>query len=144
MSNCLRSGSSNLMRRANRPFDPVTWAESKKIVGAYRIIIQEHPRLGFVGSSIELPNIFVDGRTPQECYKTVQKALSLYVATMLEDNEHPPEGLRKRTCQINIRFTSWEKRMLAKRSKELGFHGLSDFIRTVTIRQINASNEVPE
>jgi predicted RNase H-like HicB family nuclease len=133
-----------LVRRANRPFDPVALAESKKIVSAYRIIIQEHPRLGFVGSSIELPNIFVDGKTPQECYRTVQKAIEFYVANMLEDNEHPPEGLRRRTCQINIRFTTWEKRILAKKSKELGFHGLSDFIRTITIKQINTSNEVPE
>lgn len=132
-----KSGLKNWNRHPGRPFDSAVWSEAQNIVADYRILIERHERMGFVGSSIELPNVIADGTTPMKCYESIQDALTFIVATMLEDGESPPEGPQKRTAQVNIRLTPREKDLLSRKSKELGFRWLSDFIRTISLQHIN-------
>jgi predicted RNase H-like HicB family nuclease len=132
------TGSENWNRPPGRPFDSAIWSEARKIIADYRILMERHGRLGFVASSIDLPNVVADGETPQRCYEAIQNALNFVVATMLEEGEAPPEGPQKRTAQVNVRLTPREKDLLSSKSKELGFRGISDFIRTTSLQHSNA------
>jgi len=123
-----------LTGKPNRPFDTSVWSEAQSIVADYRLLIERHETLGFIGSSIELPNVQAGGKTPEECYNATQEALTFVIATMLEDGEHPPEGPQKRTVQVNIRLTPREKNLLSIKSKELGYRSISDFIRNMSFQ----------
>ncbi len=116
-------------------FDKAILAKAGKIIRGYRIIIEENANLGFIGNSVELPTVFADGKTPEECYNAVQEALTGTVATMIVCKRKPPQSslAEKRTEQINIRLTPYEKLLLTNKSATLGFKGLSDLIRNFTI-----------
>ena len=112
--------------------------KAKKIVADYRIILERNDRLGFIGSSIELPTVFADAKTPDRCYKATEEALMVAVATMIECGQRPPQpaSAKKRTVQVNVRLTSEEKLLLANAATNLGFKGISDFIRNTALSRI--------
>ncbi|HUS73422.1 MAG TPA: type II toxin-antitoxin system HicB family antitoxin [Sedimentisphaerales bacterium] len=112
--------------------------KAKKIVADYRITLERNDRLGFIGSSVELPTVFADAKTPEKCYKATQEALMVAVATMIECGQHPPQpaSSKKRTVQVNVRLTSEEKILLANAATNLGFKGISDFIRNTALSRI--------
>jgi len=90
---------------------------------------------------VELPNVYADGKTPELCYKAVQEALLIAVATMLECGQRPPVPAcaAKRSLQVNVRLTPEEKSLLSDASSLLGFSGLSDFIRNAALERISQS-----
>jgi len=122
----------------NRPFKESVLRKAKKIVADYRITLERNDRLGFIGSSVELPTVFADAKTPDKCYKATQEALMVAVATMIESDQRPPQpsSAKKRTVQVNIRLTSEEKLLLANTAMNLGFKGISDFIRNSALNRV--------
>ncbi len=112
--------------------------KAKKIASGYRMTLEKNDRLGFIGSSVELPTVFADAKTPEKCYKATEEALMVAVATMLECGQRPPQpaSARKRTVQVNVRLTSEEKLLLANAAMDLGFKGISDFIRNSALNRI--------
>jgi len=117
------------------PFRPAFLQKAREIAHGYKLTIEMSARLGYVGSSVELPTVFADGDTPEKCYKVTQEALSVAVAAMLEAGQTPPQpaAFRKRTTQVNIRLTHEEKAMIATAAAKAGFKGLADFIRTTVL-----------
>jgi predicted RNase H-like HicB family nuclease len=115
--------------------------KAKKIVADYRIILERHERLGFIGSSVELPTVFSDARTPEKCYKAVADALMVAVATMIECGQRPPQpaSAGRRTEQVNVRLTAEEKLLFANAATNLGFKGISDFIRNTALNSVLSS-----
>jgi len=107
-------------------------------VSDYRITLERNDRLGFIGSSLELPTVFADAKTPDKCYRATQEALMVAVATMIECGQRPPQpsSAKKRTVQVNIRLTSEEKLLLANAAMSLGFKGISDFIRNSALNRV--------
>lgn len=128
-------------RKPAEPFSGEVLRKARKKAGEYHIVIERSERLGFIGSSIELPNVYAEGKTADECYCTVQEALTIAVATMIEAGRRPPmvAGPHKRTIQVNVRLTPEEKSMLLNASFLLGFSGLSDFIRNAAIERVGSS-----
>jgi len=122
----------------NQPFDRSVLRKAKKIVADYRIILERNDRLGFIGSSVELPSVFADARTPEKCYKATQEALTVAVATMIECGQRPPQpsSAKKRTKQVNVRLTAEEKLLFANAAMNLGFEGISDFIRNAALNRV--------
>ncbi len=112
--------------------------KAKKIAGEYRITIERNERLGFIGSSVELPTVFADARTAEMCYQATQEALMVAVATMIECGQRPPQpaSAKKRNEQVNVRLTSEEKILLSNAASSLGFKGISDFIRNTALNRI--------
>lgn len=112
--------------------------EARRFSDAYRVIIEKNDDLGFIGSSVELPTVFADGKTQEECLKAIEQALAGAVATMIIDGRKPPQPstAKKRSEQINIRLTSYEKLLLTNKAADLGFKGISDLIRTTIIRNL--------
>ena len=111
-------------------------AHARAIVAGYHIITERHDRLGFIGSSVELPTVFAEARTPGECYNAAEEALTGAVATMIECGQKPPQS-SLRTEQASIRLTPYEKSWLNQRANDLGFKGVSDFIRSRIISSLS-------
>jgi len=122
----------------NRPFSKDTLRKATEIVENYRIILERSERLGFIGSSVELPTVFADAKTPEKCYSATKEALTAAVATMIECGQRPPQpaSARKRDVQVNVRLTSEEKLLLANAAVNLGFEGISDFIRKTALSRV--------
>jgi len=125
----------------NKPFKESIVRKAGKIVADYRIILERNERLGFIGSSVELPTVFVDAKTPEKCYKAVQDALMVAVATMIECGQRPPQpaSAKRRTEQVNVRLTAEEKLLFANAAMNLGFKGISDFIRNTALNNVLSS-----
>jgi len=115
--------------------------KAKKIAADYRIVLERDERLGFIGSSVELPTVFADAKTPDKCYKATQEALMVAVATMIECGQRPPQpaSAGRRTEQVNVRLTAEEKLLFANAAMNLGFKGISDFIRNTALNSVLSS-----
>ncbi|MBN2182516.1 MAG: type II toxin-antitoxin system HicB family antitoxin [Sedimentisphaerales bacterium] len=112
--------------------------KARNIVADYRIMLERNEKLGFIGSAVELPTVFADAKTPENCYKETEEALMVAVATMIECGQRPPQpasaGLR--TEQVNVRLTAEEKLLFANAAMNLGFKGVSDFIRNSALDRV--------
>ena len=121
---------SNKSKKLNRDFDDKILAKAKKIVEKYEIIIVSDNEEWY-GRGLEMPNVFGDGKTPEECIQNTREAFVSVIAHLLELGESVPapasEG--KRTEQVNIRLTMEEKTILVASARSRGFHGIADFIR---------------
>ena len=125
-------------KRLKKPFKESVLSKAKKIAEEYRIILERNERLGFLGSSVELPTVFADAGTPEECYKATQEALMVAVATMIECGQRPPQpaSAGKRTEQVNVRLTAEEKLLFENAAMNFGFKGISDFIRNSALNRV--------
>jgi predicted RNase H-like HicB family nuclease len=112
--------------------------KAKEIANEYCITIERNDRLGFIGSSIELPTVFADAKTPEHCYKAIQEAIMVAVATMIECGQRPPQPIsaRKRSEQVNVRLTAEEKVLLSNAASNQGFKGISDFLRNIALNRV--------
>jgi len=129
------SGNGRRVTDPAKPFRPAISEKAREIARGYKLTIEKSDRLGYIGSSVELPTVFADGDTPEKCYEATQEALSVAVATMLEAGQTPPQpaAFMKRTTQVNVRLTHEEKAMIAAAAAKAGFKGLADFIRTTVL-----------
>ena len=124
-----------------RAFKASVLRKAKKIAADYRIVLERDERLGFIGSSVELPTVFADAKTPEKCYRAAEEALMVAVATMIECGQRPPQpaSAGKRTEQVNVRLTAEEKLLFANAAMNLGFKGISDFIRNTALNSVLSS-----
>jgi predicted RNase H-like HicB family nuclease len=134
MSTRLKHSSGN-GKKVSEPFRPAILQKAREIAGGYKLIIEKSERLGYIGSSVEIPTVFADGATPEKCYRATQEALSVAVAAMLEAGQTPPQaaGFMKRNTQVNVRLTHEEKALIAAAATKSGFKGLGDFIRATVL-----------
>jgi len=91
--------------------------------------------LGYIGHPVELPNVFDDGSTPDECVRKVREAAISAVAYLLESGQTPPAPAseNKRTEQINVRLTAREKMSIEAAARRDGYQGVSDFVRSAAL-----------
>ena len=118
----------------DRPFSAQVLKEAKRIVAEYQVVM--HCEEGhWYGRSLELPRVFGDGKTADQCIKDTQEALCGAVACMLEQGQKPPVPAREgtRTQQVNVRLTADEKAVLETTARRKGFKGLSDFLRAAAL-----------
>jgi predicted RNase H-like HicB family nuclease len=121
----------------DRPFAPHVLKEAKRIAAAYQVIL--HCEDGhWYGRGLELPNVFGDGKSVNQCMEDTREALLGAVALMIEQGQKPPAAARAgtRTQQVNVRLTPEEKVMLETTAKRKGFNGLSDFIRAAAMESV--------
>ncbi len=118
----------------DRPFPPEVVKQARQIAEPYQVILSCEEGHWY-GRGLELPNVFGDGKTVNECVKETREALCGAVALMLEQGQRPPAPSRigTRTTQVNVRLTAEEKALLESTAQRKGYSGLSDFIRTAAI-----------
>ncbi len=129
---------SNKSKKLNSAFDGRIVMEAAKIADKYQIIISSEDGMYF-GKGLEMPFVFGEGKTADECLDNTKEALTASVAHMIEQGQPIPvpalEG--KRTEQINIRLTCEEKAILKEISRSRGYRGLGDFIRASALSSVN-------
>jgi len=118
----------------DRPFDADIAAKAKKIAEQYQIILA-HEEGHWYGRGLELPHVYGDGKTANQCIGDTREALAGAVAYLLEEGKRPPSpaSAGARTSQINIRLTAEERALLETTSRQKGFSGLSDFVRAAAM-----------
>ena len=123
------------MMKLKLSFDEAIMKRAKKIAAQYKILIEPSKELGFMGSSVEMPNVFAHGKTPALCVQSTQTALAVGVATMLENGLKPPlpASAERRTTQVNVRLSSMEKYTLTEAARQRGFKGIGDFMRNAAL-----------
>ena len=129
------SGKSKESAKAvDRPFSTDVLKEAGKITDGYQIILGCEAGHWY-GRGLEMPNVFGDGKTVNQCMEDTREALCGAVATMLEQGQKPPTPAREgtRTQQVNVRLTAEEKAVLEITARRKGFKGLSDFIRAAAL-----------
>lgn len=122
-----------------RPFDPELWRKAERIANRYSIVIREEPDVdGYLGRGVEFFYVMGDGRTPEACIAQTREALTLVVATMLEDGQTPPPPATEevRTEQVNVRMSGIEKLLIEEASRSRGYRGISDFMRAAALASI--------
>ncbi len=125
------SGKSRSSEEAlDRPFAEAIATKARRLAERYEIVLVYEDG-GWYGHGLEMPSVFGDGSSADECVSDTREALTAAVATMLEARETPPPPARQgvRSEQVNIRLTPEEKAILETTAKRKGFRGLSDFIR---------------
>lgn len=119
----------------DRPFDPAIEGRARELAERYRLVLEPEPDVGFVGHGLEMPSVFADGPSAEECVRATRDALTVAVATMLEMGMRPPAPAAKRArqAQINVRLTAEEKLVLEDSARRAGFRGVSDFVRAAAL-----------
>ena len=122
---------SNKSITLNKPFNKKVLAKAKEIASKYEIMLTLDDGTWF-GKGLEMPFVFGEGKTPNDCVGDTREALAAAIALLIENNKPVPipasEG--KRTEQVNVRLTAEEKTVLATKAKTQGFNGISDLIRS--------------
>ncbi len=109
-------------------------AKARKIAEQYQIILAREEGHWY-GRGLELPYVYGDGKTANQCIEDTREALTGAVAFLLEEGKRPPTPARagSRTTQVNIRLTAEERVLLETTSHRKGFSGLSDFVRAAAM-----------
>ncbi len=126
----------NESERLDRPFDRAVLKRAREIASRYSLILEPEPQVGYVGSAMELPNVFADGASPDRCVKETLAALTGVVARMIELGQTPPapaQQSEQRDVQLNIRVSAREKLLIEKAAKAKGFTGVSEYLRSVAV-----------
>ncbi|MCK5564225.1 MAG: type II toxin-antitoxin system HicB family antitoxin [Planctomycetes bacterium] len=121
---------SDKSKKLNKEFDGKILAKAKKIINKYEVIMSFEDNQWY-GRGLEMPLVFGDGKTPDECIASTKEALTATVAHLLEIGEPVPapatEG--KRTEQVNVRLTAEEKTIIGTIARSQGFKGIGDYLR---------------
>jgi predicted RNase H-like HicB family nuclease len=122
--------SSKPSKAIDRPFDPQILKRAKDISGQYQVVLQLEDGEYF-GRCLELPLVMGDGKTANDCVRSVREALIATIAYMLEEGQTPPVPASEqiRTQQVNIRLTAAERATLEQTAHRKGFRGISDYMR---------------
>ncbi len=101
----------------------------------FSIVIQPDPDLGYVGTWIEFPLVMGDGPSIEECVASTKESLLAALSVILENGDPIPSPATdgKRSEQINIRLTGFERIRLEGLARQQGFRSISDFIRTTLL-----------
>jgi predicted RNase H-like HicB family nuclease len=126
--------------RDYQPGDKVLRA-ARKALATYTLVIEPDSQLSYIGWAKELSTVFAGGPTPEDCVATLKFSLESALSAMLEEGLELPRPISeaKRTQQVNIRLTPYEKQLLMRESAKRGFRGVSDLIRAQTIDKLLAS-----
>ena len=126
-----------MTEQGSQPFEANVLEQAGAVVADYQIILTCEDGQWF-GRGLELPHVFGDGETPEQCVASTREALAAAVAYLFESGHSPPLPAKqgKRTTQVNVRLTAEEKAILEGTARRKGFEGLSDFLRAAALDSV--------
>ena len=74
----------------DRPFTDEIMSHAGEIARTYRYDVRREDG-EWIGSTRELPLVFGDGETADDCSRSAIEATTIVIATLLEQGETPPE-----------------------------------------------------
>jgi predicted RNase H-like HicB family nuclease len=127
----------NTKRKRNADVSGVIAAD-QALAASYTLVLEPLTNGSYRGRSLELPTVLGFGADVSKCAKDVQESLALAIAAMREAGQAPPppatEG--KRDDQVNIKLTRHERAFINEAARREGFRSVSDFMRSVAVRQL--------
>ncbi|MBL8759721.1 MAG: type II toxin-antitoxin system HicB family antitoxin [Phycisphaerae bacterium] len=120
---------------ADGEFAPNTWRRAGEMAGLYSVVLS-HADGEWMAKCVELPTVFVFGKTPEAAMKKIQEPLTVVIATLLEAERPVPAPMTegKRDAQVNVKLTAEERFVVENAAKNRGFKGLSDFFRFAALQ----------
>lgn len=87
------------------------------------------------GRCAELPNCMGDGKTPEDCIRSVRQSIIAGLAADLADGLPAPAPARQgvRTGQVNVRLSPDELAAIEANAERFGFKGVADYIRSIAL-----------
>src|SRR2546423_8610896 len=88
----------------DRPFDPPILRRAREMSEHYQVVLQ-HEDGEYFGRCLEMPLVMGDGKTADECVKSVREAIKVAIAYLIEQGRKPPAAAadQTRSTQVNIR-----------------------------------------
>lgn len=123
-------------KATDRPFSDDVWRRAQRIAGRYQFLVKHDPdEPYFYAFGVEAKGAMGGGETIAECETDIREAMTLWVATMLEQGRRPPEPAadEKRTAQLNVRLTENEKARIEDAARHAGYRGVADFVRAAAL-----------
>lgn len=123
-------------KATDRPFADDVWHDAKRIADRYQFLVKHDPEEPyFYAFGVETKGAMGGGETIAECEASIREAMTLWVATMLEQGKRPPEPAadEKRTAQLNVRLTEDEKARIEDAARHAGYRGVADFVRAAAL-----------
>ncbi len=120
----------------DRPFAPKVWKQAEALAAKYQFVVKYEPEEPyFYAFGVEARGAMGGGETIEACHEDIRRSMALWVASMLEHGESPPQPAsdEKRTSQVNVRLTESEKFRIEEAARQAGFRGVSDFVRTAAL-----------
>ena len=116
----------------DRNLESELFERADRLADQYRLTLEADGKGGFIGSSVELPRVFGEGASADECVRLTRRMLASAVAGMLKTGRTPPSAVkqRRRDEQINLRVSTDEKVLLEASARHQGFRSVSDFVRS--------------
>lgn len=113
-----------------RPFEKNVEETAKKLADKYQIVLTQEDGMWF-GHGLEMPNVFGEGKTSNQCVKNTLEALRASIAVMLEAGQMPPMPANhgQRSEQVNIRLSAVEKAVIEAFARSKGYRGIADYMR---------------
>jgi len=111
------------------------WTRAAAMSGLYSVVLS-HADGEWMAKCVELPTVFVFGKTPEAAMKKIQEPLTVVIATLLEAERPVPAPMTegKRDAQVNVKLTAEERFLVENAAKNRGFKGLSDFFRFAALQ----------
>mgnify|MGYP006422026047 CR=1 FL=1 len=120
----------------NRPFSDDLWRRAGQIADRYQFLVKHDPdEPYFYAFGVEARGAMSGGESITECEANIREAMTLWVATMLEQGKNPPPPAadEKRTAQLNVRLTEGEKSRIEEAARHAGYRGIADFVRAAAL-----------
>lgn len=68
-------------------FSEETLRQASAIIENYHIQFEASEDLGFIGNSVELPTVYAEGKTKEECTANLKESMTGAIAYMLENGQ---------------------------------------------------------
>lgn len=120
----------------DRPFAAKHLAAAKKALDAYEIILS-HENGEWIATWMEHDSVIGAGATPQAAVEECRGCMEALLAYMAEEGQKFPPCAKEevRTEQVNVRLSLREKAILDRLSKNRGFRGVADFLRSLALSE---------
>lgn len=114
------------------------WRDARQIADRYQFVVKHEPdEPYFYAFGVEAKGAMGGGETIAECEASIREAMTLWVATVLEQGKRPPLPAddEKRTAQVNVRLTENEKSRIEEAARHAGYRGVADYVRASALEK---------
>lgn len=122
----------------DRPFNPAHLAQAERAIDRYTLVIRKDPEAGYLGTWLEFPGVLGVGDTFAKCHTEARDLLKTALACLIEVGESlpAPAGENRRSVQLNIRLSAFEKTRLESLADRQGFRSISDYVRFAALNKV--------
>lgn len=112
-------------------------ADVAALIRSYTVLLEPQEQGGYRARTLELPFVVGFGDNVASSLDELYTSLEFTVTALAREGVEPPvpasRGLRSE--QVNVKLTHREKAMITDAAKRSGFRSMSDFLRSLAMRE---------